>query len=62
MKKFIAAAAAAVMLMTAGAAQAATQVKVGVLTCTVDPGIGFIIGSSKDMTCRFNSSSARPRT
>lgn len=53
MKKFIAAAAAAVMLMTAGAAQAATQVKVGVLTCTVDPGIGFIIGSSKDMTCRF---------
>jgi opacity protein-like surface antigen len=53
MKKFIAAAAAAVMLMTAGAAQAATQVKVGVLSCTVDPGIGFIIGSSKDMTCRF---------
>ena len=53
MKKFIAAAAAAVMLMTAGAAQAATQVKVGVLSCSVEAGVGFIIGSSKDMTCRF---------
>ena len=53
MKKFIVAAAAAVMLMTAGAAQAASQVKVGVLSCSVEAGIGFIIGSSKDMTCRF---------
>ena len=53
MKKFIAAALAAVMLMSAGAAQAATQVKVGVLSCSVEAGIGFIIGSSKDMTCKF---------
>lgn len=53
MKKFLAAVAAAAMLMTAGAAQAATQVKVGVLTCSVEPGVGFIIGSSKDMTCSF---------
>lgn len=53
MKKLIAAALAAVMLVSAGAAQAATQVKVGVLSCSVEPGVGFIIGSSKDMTCRF---------
>ena len=53
MKKIFAAAAAAVMLLTAGAAQAETRVQVGVLTCTVDPGIGFIIGSSKDMSCTF---------
>ena len=53
MKKLLAAVAAAAMLMTAGAAQAATQVKVGVLSCSVDPGVGFIIASSKDMTCRF---------
>ena len=53
MKKFFVAAAAAVMLLTAGAAQAAAQVKVGVLSCSVEAGIGFIIGSSKDMTCRF---------
>ncbi len=53
MKKFIAAALAAVMLISAGAAQAASRVQVGVLSCTVEPGIGLIIGSSKDMTCSF---------
>jgi hypothetical protein len=53
MKKILAAAVAAITLLTAGAANAETRVQVGVLTCTVDPGIGFIIGSSKDMTCTF---------
>jgi hypothetical protein len=53
MKKFIAAAIAALMLAVPGAASAATQVKVGVLSCSVEAGVGFIIGSSKDMTCRF---------
>ena len=53
MKKFIAAALAALMLAVPGAASAATQVKVGVLSCSVEAGVGFIIGSSKDMTCRF---------
>ena len=53
MKKIIAAVATAAMLLTAGAAEAATRVKVGVLSCSVEAGIGFIIGSSKDMTCRF---------
>jgi hypothetical protein len=62
MKKLFAAVAAAAMLMTAGAAEAATQVKVGVLTCSVDPGIGFIIGSSKDMTCRFKRDGQKSET
>jgi hypothetical protein len=53
MKKILAAAVAAATLLTAGAANAETRVQVGVLTCTVEPGIGFIIGSSKDMTCWF---------
>jgi hypothetical protein len=55
MKKLIAAAAAALMFAVAapGAASAATQVKVGVLSCSVEGGVGFIIGSSKDMTCTF---------
>ena len=56
MKKFIAAAAAALVLATAGAAQADAQVKVGVLSCSVEGGIGFIIGSSKDMECTFKRS------
>jgi hypothetical protein len=63
MKKLIAAAAAATMLAAAApAAEAATQVKVGVLTCSVEPGIGFIIGSSKDMTCRFKRDGHKSET
>jgi hypothetical protein len=30
------------------------RVEVGQLHCTVEGGAGFIIGSSKDMTCRFD--------
>ncbi len=62
MKRLLATVAAAAMLMTAGAAQAATQVKVGVLSCSVDPGIGFIIASSKDMTCKFKRDGHKAET
>ena len=34
-------------------AQAQARVEVGVLTCTVRGGTGFIIGSTKDLRCRF---------
>jgi hypothetical protein len=51
----IAAAAATVMLTSAGAASAESGVKVGTLSCNVAPGIGFILGSSKSMECRFSS-------
>jgi hypothetical protein len=53
MKKFVAAAVIAAASLTAGAAVAADRVQVGVLTCDVDPGVGLIIGSSKDLTCEF---------
>ncbi|MGV3651466.1 MAG: DUF992 domain-containing protein [Devosia sp.] len=54
MKKIIAAAVAALVLAASGtAAQAQSRVEVGRLSCDVAGGIGFIIGSSKDMTCRF---------
>ena len=54
MNKLIAAAVAAVVVMTATpAAYAASSVQVGRLSCTVDGGVGLIFGSSKDMTCRF---------
>jgi hypothetical protein len=52
MKKFIAAALAALVLST-GIAQAESRVEVGRLSCTVEPGVGLILGSQKDMTCRF---------
>ena len=39
---------------SATTAQAArTGVKVGVLECVVAPGVGLIIGSSKDVSCAF---------
>ncbi len=62
MKKIIAAVATAAMLLSAGAAQAAAQVKVGVLSCSVEGGIGFIIGSSKDMVCKFKRSGYKTET
>ncbi|MHB1110254.1 MAG: DUF992 domain-containing protein [Devosia sp.] len=55
MKKLIAAALAAVALSVAAAApaQADSGVQVGRLSCKVDAGVGLIIGSQKDMTCKF---------
>jgi hypothetical protein len=35
-------------------AQAQARVEVGVLTCTVRGGTGFIIGSTKELRCHFN--------
>ena len=58
MKKLLATAAAAAFALVgaAGAAQAASTVKVGVLTCDVEPGLGFIIGSDKALDCWFKPS------
>jgi hypothetical protein len=50
----ILAAMVAVAAVASGEAQAQARVEVGVLTCTVRGGAGFIIGSTKDLRCRFN--------
>ena len=62
MNKFIAAAAVAAMGLTAGAAQAASQVQVGVLSCDVAPGVGMIFTSSKDVTCKFTRKGYKTET
>ena len=55
MKTILAAALAAATLMTAGAAQAAPdRVKVGLLTCSIDAGFCYIIGSYKGLDCSFS--------
>jgi hypothetical protein len=60
MKKSLAAAALAAMAFAGvGAAQAASQVQVGVLTCDVEPGVGLVFGSSKAVTCEFERKGAR---
>ncbi|MDQ6867024.1 MAG: DUF992 domain-containing protein [Pseudomonadota bacterium] len=38
----------------------ATPVHSGVLECNVEPGIGFIIGSSKNLSCVFHSMRGGP--
>jgi Protein of unknown function (DUF992) len=58
MKKLMIAAALA-LFATAPAAQAQGGIKIGILTCDVDGGAGFIIGSSKDAHCTFKSRGSR---
>jgi hypothetical protein len=51
---------AGIACATAGSAFAKSGVNVGVLKCTVDGGIGLILGSSKDMKCSFTPSGGGP--
>lgn len=48
-----ASAAIAAIALTAGAA-AQSRVEIGVLTCTASSSTGFIVGSTRELTCRFN--------
>jgi Protein of unknown function (DUF992) len=41
-------------------ASSGTQLQFGVLKCNVAPGVGFIIGSSKDLSCVFHPVRGRP--
>lgn len=58
MKKLILAATAVSLFAFAPIAQAG-GVKVGVLTCDVEGGVGFVIGSSKAAECTFRSARGR---
>ena len=49
----VAGAAAAALFAGLPAAQAQSGANVGSLNCTVAGGVGFIFGSSKDLTCLF---------
>jgi hypothetical protein len=50
---------AAAAAFAAAPAQAGSGVKVGVLTCKIDAGAGWIIGSSKDVECTFKGTKGR---
>ena len=60
-KKFLAASLAGMaLLLVAGAANARTNgVKLGVLNCNIAPGVGLIIGSSKNVSCTFTNRNGR---
>jgi hypothetical protein len=54
-KSLVAAAAAGLALLPiASPARAAVGVKVGVLTCNVGGGSGFVFGSTKELSCTFS--------
>lgn len=56
-KKMVIAAAALAVAGFAGSAQAADSgVKVGVLTCNVESGWGFVFGSTRDLRCTYQPS------
>ena len=54
------AASAAALLVAASAMPASSQegVEVGVLNCIIEGGTGFIIGSTKDLSCTFDPARA----
>lgn len=58
MKKMLALAALAVL--TAAPAEAQSRVEIGLLDCVVEGGTGFIIGSTKDLSCSFHPADGRP--
>jgi hypothetical protein len=60
-KKFLAASLSGMaLLLVAGAADARTSgVKLGVLNCNIAPGVGLIVGSSKNVSCTFTNRNGR---
>lgn len=55
MKKIATAAAALGAALLAAAPASAAGVKVGTLTCDVEAGWGYVLGSQKDLNCVFKS-------
>jgi hypothetical protein len=51
----------AVALFTPGPAAAQERLQVGTLDCDISGGLGFIIGSRKEVTCMFTSATPGPR-
>jgi hypothetical protein len=46
---------AALALTALAAVPAEARIRAGLLTCEVEPGVSFIIGSQKALTCRYKS-------
>ncbi len=60
MKLFLSAGVAALMLGAAPAQAANAGVKVGLLTCKVEPGWSYIVGSTKALQCSYAPSRGKP--
>ncbi|HUA52234.1 MAG TPA: DUF992 domain-containing protein [Candidatus Sulfotelmatobacter sp.] len=60
MKRFIPAIVAAAAFCAVPAMADAPGVKVGVLSCNVDSGWGFVFGSSRDLKCTYTPTGGKP--
>ena len=47
-------------LLSTAPVVAQTHVEVGLLSCVIEGGVGFIIGSSKELSCTFEPGDGRP--
>jgi hypothetical protein len=52
--------AAAVAAMTVQAADAQARVQVGTLACSMSAGVGFIVGSQRNVSCNFKPDNGPP--
>lgn len=60
MKKRFSAAILAGSLLALPAAAQGSRVEIGLLNCLVEGGAGFVVGSSKDISCTFQPADNRP--
>ncbi|HEY7297142.1 MAG TPA: DUF992 domain-containing protein [Xanthobacteraceae bacterium] len=60
-RKFIAGFATAAVVLTVASSANAQWVRAGVLGCDVSAGLGFIIGSSKSVSCLFTPDAPGPQ-
>ena len=51
---------ACALALLAGPALAQSRIQAGTLSCSVAPGVGFVVGSSKALACRFNPAGGGP--
>ena len=47
-------------LLSTAPVVAQTRVEIGLLSCVIEGGVGFIIGSSKELACTFEPGDGRP--
>lgn len=60
MRRLLAIAGLAVMSAPAGAQSPGARVEIGILTCSVAPGVGLVVGSKREMSCVLTRAAGYP--
>src|ERR1700674_3405996 len=59
--RYLIAAGALALVIASSVPAPAQRIKAGVLTCDVSGGLGFIVGSQKEVSCLFSPDQAGPQ-